>query len=373
LLKYLSRRHSIYLLSLIKSESEMKSMEQLRPYCRAMESVLFPKMSSYWQCLIHLPTRVPLRVAYCRSPEVQRRIHKVLEEAAIDLIYVKRTRMAQHVESLCRVPRVLDLTDAVSLYYKRALHTIDPVRFPLYLEEYLRMRRHEAHIIHQFDLSIVCSPIDRDFLIANSRWGTGRLEVIPNGVDTEFYRPWGKSVEQQSLLFSGLMDRHVNIDAALFLARRVWPIVKREIPEAKLYIVGPKPSSSVRRLARDPHIVVTGLVPDLREYLEKSQVVLCPMRVGAGARNKILQAMAFRKAVVSTSLGLEGIEGVPGRDILIADQPGSFARSIIDLMRDEALRERIASNGERLLHAKYSMKRIVENLENRLSSLLCPK
>jgi len=366
ILRYLSKRHQIYLLSFIDSEQKKRKIEQIEGFCASVETVKLAPWHSYFNCALHLFSPLPLRVAYYKSGKMAEKIKEILKREKFDLVYIKRKRMAQYGEVINGIPKVLDLSDAVSLHYQRALKKANIFRKALYLEEYIKTLKYEVDISKKFNRTILCSPVDLEFLKTNATEPLDSLAYISTGVDTEYYRPRGLEVEPNSILFSGVMGAFVNIDAARYLILGMLPLIRKMIPSVKLYIVGPASPYSLRRLAKDNQIIITGYVDDLRDYIEKVTVVVCPMRTGTGFRNKICQALAMRKPVVSTSLGTEGLGVVPGEHLLIADNPQDFAQKTVQLLQDKALQDRLGQKGFELIKSQYSL----EVLEEKMNHLL---
>lgn len=134
--------------------------------------------------------------------------------------------------------------------------------------------------------------------------------------------------EEDNIIFSGLMDKPVNIDACIFFYNEIFPKILKRKPNIKFYIVGPNPSYKIKRL-KNNNVSIIGAVDDIRRYLRKAGLIVCPLRIGSGTRNKVLQAMALGKSVVSTTIGAEGIEVTSGKDIIIADRPEEFAENVL--------------------------------------------
>lgn len=191
------------------------------------------------------------------------------------------------------------------------------------------------------------------------------VTVVPNGVDTTHYQPGHNHLEsgQEGLVFVGKMDYLPNFDAALFLIREVLPLIRRERPGAQLTFVGMNPPEELQQLAARHGVVVTGSVPDTRPYLDEAAVVLTTVRGGTGTRLKILEAMSMEKAIVSTSLGAEGLQVVSERDLLIADDARDIAQSVIRLLRDRDFAKTLARQARRLVVQHYDWKRVCLGLE----------
>ncbi len=193
------------------------------------------------------------------------------------------------------------------------------------------------------------------------------FEVIPNGVDIETFVQHGHVREiARQIIFTGTMDYFPNIDAVLFFARKCWPIIQKQLPGTSWQIVGKNPPTEIKSLAELPGITVTGTVPEVHPYLAVSSVVIAPLQIGSGTRLKILEALAMRKAVVTTSVGCEGLAVEEGKHVLIADRPEEFAQAVIKLLQDTELRIALGSAGRTLVEEAYSW----ENCGSRLLQAL---
>jgi sugar transferase (PEP-CTERM/EpsH1 system associated) len=202
---------------------------------------------------------------------------------------------------------------------------------------------------------------DQGMLLADAP--ATRTAVVPNGVDLGHFSPreWPEPRDPQMILFFGAIDYHPNTDALLFFAKEILPLLRAQVPGVKLCIVGRRPPPAITAM-QSAHIEVTGAVGDLRPYLERASVVIAPLRLGGGTRLKILEAMAMGKAVVSTTLGAEGLCLVPGRDILIADAPDRFASQVRVLLEDPALAERIGAAARCVISDSYGWQASVARL-----------
>ncbi len=188
--------------------------------------------------------------------------------------------------------------------------------------------------------------------------------VVPNGVDTSYYFPAGMEKESDtSLVFTGKMDFRPNVDAVLWFGQKVWPLIQEDVPKARFKVVGRDPHPRLRPLRELPGITVTGYVEDIRPHIAEAGVYVVPLRVGGGTRLKVLEAMSMSKAIVSTSLGCEGIDITPGLELLIADEPRSFAKKAVSLMQDRERRIELGLAARRLVEARYDWQHITSLME----------
>jgi sugar transferase (PEP-CTERM/EpsH1 system associated) len=218
----------------------------------------------------------------------------------------------------------------------------------------------ESHLLRRAEIeickkaSLVLTTSERDCRSLKSMLPDNIIEVVPNGVDVELFQNSLSDEIPYQIIFTGVMNYYPNIDAVLSFARDCWPLIKAEIPQATWKIVGGVPVREVRKLAELPDVTVTGTVPDVRPYLAASAVAIAPVQVGSGTRLKILEAFAMRKAVVSTSIGCEGLSVVPGKHLLIADRPVEFAQAVVKLLTNPEMRTTLGNAGRALVEEKYS-------------------
>lgn len=213
------------------------------------------------------------------------------------------------------------------------------------------------------DADAVAVTSERERLLLKRLLPRSVIEVVPNGVDIAYFH--GSDAEQEvdgRIVFTGAMDYYPNAEAALFFAQTCWPLIRARMPGATWQIVGKNPRPDVQKLAELPGITVTGSVADVRPSFAEAGVAIVPLLLGGGTRLKILEAMAMRKAVVSTSLGCEGLSAVPGKHLIVADQPEVFAQAVIELLKNPEKRRALGTAGRALVESAYSWERCGDRL-----------
>lgn len=218
-------------------------------------------------------------------------------------------------------------------------------------KQWRKVREFEIGALRWVDGALAVSDQDRARL-AGSCPGL-RTAVIPNGVDVGYFRPTPQPAGRQHLVFTGSMDWRPNQDAARYFARQILPLLRRKHPAIECAFVGRDPPSDIRGLATIAGMRITGTVDDVRPYVERAAVYVVPLRIGGGSRLKILEAMAMGRAVVSTTVGAEGLDVVHDRHVLLADDPREFAESVLQLLDDPDRCERLAAEGRRLVEQRY--------------------
>jgi len=289
-----------------------------------------------------------------------------MEWSKFDLIQIEPAPLAPSIRKTgIPLPKILAWHDILSAIqqreYKGKIRKSDRVRSWL---QWQKLRRYESQIVSTFDQSIVTSDLDAKRLQElNTK---SNPSIVPNGVDCEYFTNNALFQEEpRALVFTGLMDYEPNIDAVMYFCEQVLPFILLVYPDINYYIVGARPTAEVKQLAdRYPGVVkVTGSVEDVRPYLQKATLSVVPLRNGGGTRLKILEALSMQKAVVSTSIGCEGLDLTDGEDIMIADSAKDFADKVLVLLSDPLFRNRIALNGCGFVRNNYDWKIIAQKQE----------
>jgi polysaccharide biosynthesis protein PslH len=249
-----------------------------------------------------------------------------------DLVLLEGTPVARFLPSLPHgIPRVLDLFDVHSVLASRAVDAAGAGDRAAVQREAERTLAFERAAVRACDACLAVSPQEAEAARRLLRAST--VHVVPNGVDTSFFRPSVENGEPDSIVFTGRMSYRPNADAVCYFARQILPRITREVPAARLHVVGAAPPSDVSGLA-SASVVVHGQVDDVRPFLARAAVAVVPILTGGGTRLKVLEAAASGKAIVSTALGIEGLTFENGRDVVVADDPAAFAQAVIALLRD---------------------------------------
>jgi glycosyltransferase involved in cell wall biosynthesis len=323
-----------------------------------------PPSSGAWQRLLALCSVYPYAVKSRVSPAMQTRIRKLAHKEKFDILICDGIHQALNVPADIAGRKALDEHNVESMLIKRFLLTETNLLKKFYAwVEWKKFVRFENRQWPLFDEIHACSQIDQQHIIQRARHAN--VKVVPNGVDTDKFQPRDVAVRPYRLIYTGLIGWRPNEDAVRYFTRSIYPKIKRHIPEVDFYIVGKNPSDKVKKLAdEDPSITVTGFVDDVIPYIAESAVYVVPLRIGSGTRLKILEAMAMGKAVISTSVGCEGIEATPDKDILIEDDPEKFADQTIKLLNDAGLCRKIGGNAARFVRQNYSWDMITDKLKH---------
>jgi glycosyltransferase involved in cell wall biosynthesis len=373
LMTELARRHDLTAVMLVDHEFEVEDCRRaMEAYC--CDVVLVPKL----QFGEGLPKRLrQLRsLASSRSwerglaalPEMKRALEQVLRAKRFDLVNLEFSFLGEHNLRQAppneRLPRLV--VDSHNIDYELARQYARAgtgLAHRLYAAvNWRKLRREELGTYRDADGVYLCSAEDERRLL--DKVPGARTAVIPNAADVEYYqpRPTDPPPDGRTVVFFGVLAYAPNVDGVLHFVQRIWPRITEAHPGARFKIIGGRPPPSLLALA-GPRVELTGFVEDLRPHLASAAAVVAPLRLGGGTRLKIVEGMAMGKAIVSTTLGAEGIEAVPGRDILIEDQPEAFAGAVNRLLGDPGLGARIGQSARRLAVERYSWSGAAQALE----------
>ena len=351
----------VHLVTFCEDEAQRDAAQHLGGYCERVHAVSAGTIvgESHLAKLSRVPRIVrrvlavgPTVISWSYSAEMARVVEELSADA--DIVHVARLHMAAQAERLLaarhrRAGMVLDLDDVEASYRFRQLRYAPPRALVdrVYARyDAARLWAYQASAVRQFDRVFVCSERDRRRFVRSS------VVVVPNGTCVPDSLPHHLG-DGRTIMFCGLLSYGPNIDGVNFLVSSVFPEIRRSVPDARLLIVGGKPPREIRAFHDGDSIVVAGDVPSVTEYYARSSVAIVPLRFGAGTRIKILEAWAHGVPVVSTTVGCEGLEGVHGRHLMVADSAQGLAGRCVALLRSETLRQRLGSEAWRLVSERY--------------------
>ena len=361
LMRYLAGRHEITCISFADPRQPESDRAGMSAVCS--ELITIPRRERrkegpafYAGVARYLLSPLPYAVAQYRSWRYRRTVKAALARRQYDRIVCDFLVPAVNLPARLPCPAILFTHNVEAEIWRRHAETAAGGLFKsLYTQQWKRMLRFEGRTVARFDRVLAVSDVDRDTL--QRLYGdalSAPVSVIPTGVDTAYFTPRPATrPSSRRIVFTGSMDWLPNADGVLFFCREVLPIVRQAEPDVTFTIVGRSPTPAVRRLSDDPGIEVTGRVEDVRPYLANAAVYVVPLRIGGGTRLKIFEAMAAGRAVVSTSIGAEGLPTEHGRHLLLADTPQAFAEAVVKLLRDEPMRAAIEAQGRALVTAQY--------------------
>ncbi len=368
-IKELSRSNDVYLFCVSHIKVLPEWEEVVAPFCKAIRVVRSPKLVNYLNVLRNYFRTKSLQLGYWDSQRARKALKAFHREVQPDVIYSQMVRTMPLV-SRYATPKVMDFQDALSMNTERRMEHARGIWHYILHFEFKMLRSTEYNAFKIFDALTIISEPDSD-AIPHRR--NGDIRIIPNGVDFDYFSPRAYTgVRPYDIVFCGNMSYEPNIRAARYLARDVMPLVWAEEPGARLLIAGANPKHNVTELA-DAQIVVSGSVPDIRECYASALMLAAPMQTGSGLQNKLLEAMAMRIPCVTTTIANDSLHATPDEEILVGDTPMAFAAHVVSLIRNADQRNRLAENGYRFVHEKYSWSAACAKLETILEEVSIKK
>jgi glycosyltransferase involved in cell wall biosynthesis len=372
ILSELSARHSVTLITTLGPDEDQTALANALPRCR-IRAVRYaaPKYGTvrFWRALARSwASRYPVDLWKWRVRAARRKIADGLEPdqdtGACDVIVADFLFAAVNLPRHPPAPVVYFAHNVEHQIWQRLADVASPLRRLPLTVEMAKIRRCEFAVIRRSARTITVSDHDRDVFAA--RLPDKAIDVIPTGVDTTYFAPSPRAPVPGRLVFSGSMDWYPNEDAILDFLRHTWPRVRRVRPDATLTIVGRNPSLRLVEAGRTPGVTVTGTVDDVRPYLHDAEICIVPLRVGGGTRLKIFEALAMGKAVVSTTIGAEGLGLDPNRHFVAADGHEPFADAVCALLDDAARRTALGESGRIFVDERCSWRQVTQVFERSL-------
>lgn len=318
--------------------------------------------------LFSLVSSKPYQYKQYHSNAFQQAITKHLDSGNYDLLLVEFSQMGYYDLAGQNQKNIPSYVDQHNVEYEIMHRTFEteksPLRKLLAYCEWKKFYKQEIENCEKFTGCLTTS--QRDAEILQERSPGMECHVIPNGVDSEFFKPAdSRTVDPNMVLFTGTISYYPNTEGIIWFYKSIWPLIKEKNPEATFCIAGKSPPPEIQSIAdSDESVTATGMVDDMRDYYNKAAVVVVPLRVGGGTRLKILEGMAMSKAIISTSVGAEGIDHTDGKDILLKDTPEDFSDAVVNVMNDAALRQKLESGGRDLVEAKYDWRAVTDKLSD---------
>jgi len=363
LVRLLARRHEVSILGF--DNGDTAAIDQLSRFCAHIYTVPATPVGRRGRRgaqLASLLSRTSFQGRVLRSVALQDRLDALCDETRFDVIQVETSPLAAALRFKPGWRMVLDTHDITyELLGSMARTDRSPLRRFFNHVEHKKFMREEVAVWRR--MSAVVTTSSREARTVGAAAPDTSVVAAANGVDVDYFQASDVPVDPGSIVMTGLMKTRPNADAVSFFAREVLPRISAVRPGVTFNIVGGEPPAEVRRLAA-PNVVVTGEVADVRPYVHAAAAVVVPMRMGGGTRLKVLEALAMRKPVVSTALGCEGLDVVNGEHLIVADEPAAFAESVLRVLSDRRLADRLGAQGYALARQSYRWEPIADTLES---------
>lgn len=363
----LSRRHRVTVLTTHLPGENWDELKRQLSRCVRVDSfpAAAPKVSSarfLWALIRSWFSRLPVDLWKSQVPALKTEVSQLLEQDKFDICIADFLVAVPNVPLQGPVPIIYFSHNVEYMIWKRLCQNeANPVRRLLLSIEWRKLKRYEELVCRQTHQTLAVSPEDCDMLVANVPGAN--CFAIPTGVDIEYFKPTGKRENPAELVFTGSMDWHPNEDAIIYFMESILPLIRRVCPEVSLTVVGRNPSLRLSKQAFKSKVSVTGTVSDIRPFVAMAAVYIVPLRIGGGTRIKIFEALAMGKAVVSTTIGAEGLPLEHDKHFVCADDPVDFARAVVALLKDPERRGNIGATGRELVADKYSWAQVSHEFE----------
>jgi len=359
--RLLARRHEVTAVLLYRHDAELASLDAVRSVVSRVETLRLTRADSVLSCAARAFTPWPLYLAYYYNRRLLQAIRRIAAEVRPDVVHAYTLRMAPFAVRLRAPLTVCNLQDVLTTRYAGYARGRRSATWPIDVEEWAKLRRYEPALWRRMDRIAVVSEEEA----ADVRGLAPDIDpaILRPGIDEAYFAPLPDAERTGSLVFLGRFSYRVNVEAAVRAARQVFPLVRRDVPDARLVIVGSDPPRAVRELASQPGIEVTGFVPDVRPYLGSAALSLSPMTAGGGVKYKVLQSLAMATPVVTNARGARGTGLEAGRDLLLGETDAAMAGACVTLLRDANLRRRMGESGRAVVIARNGWDAVGADLE----------
>jgi len=359
--------HAVYFVGLTDEYAALGKSSDLAAYCTKIELFHPSRIRSFSNCAAALFRNQALQTAYAYSRKLKARVKEILTDNKFDIIHIEHIRAGQYLPATRDIPAVFDSVDCITDLYRQFSAAVKPgLRRNLTLIEYQKLKKYEPAVLSRFDSILVTTERDKaalEKLALTCARNIPDIKVLQIGIDQEYFNSHVGKPDPYTIVFSGKMGYYANELAAVHFIRDIFPIISTSVNTAKFYVVGANPSKRLQSMADGKNIFVTGWVPDIRKFLARAQVVVCPVQVSVGIQNKLLEAMAMSKAIVTyPEVTRPLLNSQSGNLFLTAGTPEDFAEKIINILNNNALRKSLEANALTYVKKYYRWEQRVSEL-----------
>lgn len=363
-IKELSKKHEVLLCCLHENKVSDEARTELQKICEELVFIPLNRWKIPFNLLFTIFTSKPFQVSYFYQKNAQRKIDKLIKEFKPDYIYAQLIRTSEYVKHYYSISKTIDYMDSFSKGMERRAENSSFFPSLVFESEAKRLLRYENLIYEYFDHHTIISVQDREQIWHENR---NKISVIPNGLDAEFFHP-KEQVKKYDLLFLGNMSYIPNIDAAIYLAKEIFPLVKKVLENCTLMIAGATPHAKIEALRSDS-IKVSGWMDDIREAYWDSKVFVAPLRLGSGLQNKLLEAMATKTPSVTSPLANNALGAKDREEILIASDAQEFADEIIYLLLNEDKAKDISEKAYTYVTTNFNWEKSTKKLDQLIQGI----
>jgi len=355
-IRCLSKYHEIHLFCLNDSQLHPDAENKLLEFCKTVHIAKLSKINVYSGLFKALFSGLPFQTGYFFNEKIKKQVLSVIDEIKPEHIFCQLIRVTEYVKDV-PIQKTLDYQDVFSKGAERMSTKASILMKPILRIEAKRIEKYESDIFEKFNKKIIISIPDRDAINHKDK---NKIEVIPNGVDSDYFKPYSLKKEYD-ILFTGNMNYSPNINSVEYLVNNILPELKKKIPNVSVLIAGTDPHKKVRKLA-SANVTVSGWVEDIRDCYAKSKIFVAPMQIGTGLQNKLLEAMAMKMPCVTSGLANNALIASEDNEILVGYSPEDYAEKIASLLKDPVKYEKIADGGHRFVMKNFNWEIQVEKI-----------
>jgi sugar transferase (PEP-CTERM/EpsH1 system associated) len=358
-IKNLAINNDVYLAIISNKSLDEEANKELEKFVQKIYHYRLSKFSLINGLMVAGFSRYPFQVGYFFNSGAHLYFKKIINELKPDHIIAQLVRTSEYVRRIKGIQKSIDYMDAFSSGMQRRSERSKGILKWIFKKEAEKLYSYEKEIVDGFDNSFIISEQDAKSMSDEVQ---SKVQILPNGVDDEYFSPNPLVEKKFDIVFTGNMSYPPNIDAALFLANSIMPLVWKEIPCAKLLIAGATPTTQIKNLESDK-IVISGWMDDIRSAYYEGKVFVAPLRIGSGLQNKLLEAMCIELPCITSPLANNALKAVPNESILVAESEEEYSTAIIELLKDDHKMQSIAKNGNTFVKQNYNWAAANEILE----------
>lgn len=359
-IKELSKRHEVVLCCLSDSEIHPEASEALASISSRFHIFKLNRFRIALRLLFGVFSRKPYQVIYFYQRSIHQKIRKIIDSEKPDHIYCQLIRTAEYAKNEHNYPKTLDYQDAFSKGVERREQKSKWLLREIFNMERRRLIAYENIIFEYFELKTIISSEDRRFIYHPER---KNIAIITNGIDTNFYTPKFEPEKKYHLVFTGNMSYPPNIETAEYIALKVLPELKKQMPEVQLLLAGSTPHARVKQLGKHDGITVSGWLDDIRSAYASAHIFFAPMQIGTGLQNKLLEAMAMEIPCITSELANRSLKAINGTHLMVGESIDDYVRAILELLSNTEAQRQLGRAGRTFVKNGFSWEKSVQTLE----------